>query len=183
LRAGSAFAAAALGFTGTAPCAASKREPAIELVANRRAASSAGLGRHLQRAQDRLDSGLLGNDPRLIRAHREVVTLAFGELETYAQARRRGGQKWFATGNFAAGRLDHLAARPLRTGSGKGYAPDPQLHTHVVIANLTRRPNGAWRSPLWDFSRESHGVSKLWKFTARKSGATALYRSHFAERL
>src|SRR5262249_12371156 len=51
----------------------------------------------------------------------------------------------------------------------KGYAPDPQLHTHVVIANLTRRPDGAWRSlePLEIYRSQS------W--------ATALYRSHLAE--
>ena len=114
---------------------------------------------------------LVGDDPRLIAAHRGAVTAALDELETYAQARRRHGQEWVTTGNFAAVRFDHLAARPSRTGTEKGYAPDPQLHTHVVIANLTRRPDGRWRSlePLEIFRSQS------W--------ATALYRSHLAERL
>jgi len=99
------------------------------------------------------------------------VTAALGELETYAQARRRRGQEWVTTGNFAAARFDHLAARPSRTGSEKGYAPDPQLHTHVVIANLTQRPDGAWRSlePL-----------ELYR---SQSWATALYRSNLGERV
>jgi conjugative relaxase-like TrwC/TraI family protein len=112
---------------------------------------------------------LVGGDPRLVAAHREAVTAALGELETYAQARRRHGQEWVTTGNLAAVRFDHLAARPSQTGSEKGYAPDPQLHTHVVIANLTRRPDGAWRSlePLEIYRSQS------W--------ATALYRSHLAE--
>jgi hypothetical protein len=96
---------------------------------------------------------------------------ALGEVETYAQARRRRGQEWVTTANFAAVRFDHLAARPSRTGTEKGYAPDPQLHTHVVIANLTQRPDGAWRSlePLEIYRSQS------W--------ATAVYRSHLAERL
>ena len=99
------------------------------------------------------------------------MTAALGELETYAQARRRRGQEWVTTGNFAAARFDHLAARPSRTGSEKGYAPDPQLHTHVVIANLTQRPDGAWRSlePLEIYRSQS------W--------ATALYRSNLGERV
>jgi conjugative relaxase-like TrwC/TraI family protein len=114
---------------------------------------------------------LVGGDPRLIEAHREGVAVTLGELETYAQARRRHGQEWVTTGNLAAVRFDHLAARPSRTGSEKGYAPDPQLHTHVVIANLTKRPDGAWRSlePLEIYRSQS------W--------ATALYRSDLAERL
>ena len=101
---------------------------------------------------------LVGGDPRLIATHREAVTAALGELETYAQARRRRGQEWVTTGNLAAVRFDHLAARPSRTGTEKGYAPDPQLHTHVVIANLTRGP------------MVCGAVSNPSKFTARKAG-------------
>ena len=114
---------------------------------------------------------LVAGDPRLIDAHRESVTAALAELEAYAQARRRRGQEWITTANLAAVRFDHLAARPSRTGTEKGYAPDPQLHTHVVVANLTRRPDGAWRSlePLEIYRSQS------W--------ATAIYRTCLAERV
>ena len=111
---------------------------------------------------------LAGGDARLIAAHREAVSTTLAELEAYAQARLRRGQEWVTTGNMVAARFDHLAARPSVSGAEKGYAPDPQLHTHVVIANMTQRPDGAWRSlePLEIYRSQS------W--------ATALYRSRLA---
>jgi conjugative relaxase-like TrwC/TraI family protein len=89
---------------------------------------------------------LAGGDQRLTEAHRRAVERALAELEAFAQARIHRGQEWITTGNFAAARFDHTAARPSETGSRDGYGPDPHLHTHVVIANVTKRPDGAWRS-------------------------------------
>jgi conjugative relaxase-like TrwC/TraI family protein len=174
------IAAEALGLTGTAARAdfiailrAVDPRTGAELVAKAqgREQRRAGWDATFSAPKSVSIQALVGGDARLIAAHREAVTAALGELETYAQARRRRGQEWVTTGNFAAVRFDHLAARPSRTGSEKGYAPDPQLHTHVVIANLTQRPDGAWRSlePLEIYRSQS------W--------ATALYRSHLAERL
>ncbi|HKF27820.1 MAG TPA: MobF family relaxase [Candidatus Binataceae bacterium] len=172
--------AAALGLTGTATRAdftailrGVDPRTGAELVAKAQGREQRRAGWDATFSAPRSVSiqALVGGDPRLIATHREAVTAALGELETYAQARRRRGQEWVTTGNLAAVRFDHLAARPSRTGTEKGYAPDPQLHTHVVIANLTRRPDGVWRSlePLEIYRSQS------W--------ATALYRSHLAERL
>lgn len=47
-------------------------------------------------------------------------------------------------GNIVAARFDHIATRPSK-GGDDGSGPDPHLHTHVVIANMTIRPDGAWR--------------------------------------
>ena len=77
-------------------------------------------------------------------AHRNAVSRALVELEHYALSRRRGGSEWVVTGNVVAARFDHIAARPA-SGVEDGYGPDPHLHTHVVIANMTRRPDGEWR--------------------------------------
>src|SRR5215469_15192495 len=119
---------------------------------------------------------LVGGDLRLIEAHREAVIAALGEVETYAQARRRHGQEWVTTGNFAAVRFDHLAARPSRTGREKGYAPDPQPHTHVVIANLTQRPDGAWRSlePLEIYRSQSWATALYWSNLGERVGTIGL---------
>src|SRR5208337_3487877 len=61
--------------------------------------------------------------------------------------------------------FEHIAARPSETGTQDGYGPDPHLHTHVVIANMTLRPDGKWRSldPVEIYRSQSF--------------ATAVYRS------
>ena len=40
------------------------------------------------------------------------------------------------TGNMVAARFDHFTSREL----------DPQLHSHVVVANMTQREGGGWRA-------------------------------------
>ena len=111
--------------------------------------------------------GLVGDDHRLIEAHRKAVSRALGELEYYALSRRRGGSEWVATGNIVAARFDHIAARPA-SGVQDGYGPDPHLHTHVVIANMTRRPDRQWR-----------GLDPVEIYRAQ-SFSTAVYRSELA---
>ena len=108
---------------------------------------------------------LVGDDSRLVEAHRRAVERALSELEKFAQARRHRGQEWVTTGNFVAVRFEHIAARPSETGTRDGYGPDPHLHTHVVIANMTLRPDGMWRSldPVEIYRSQSF--------------ATAVYRS------
>ncbi|MBF6567921.1 MAG: relaxase domain-containing protein [Candidatus Binataceae bacterium] len=110
---------------------------------------------------------LVGGDHRLIDAHRKAVSRALVELEQYALSRRRGGSEWVVTANIIAARFDHIAARPA-SGVKDGYGPDPHLHTHVVIANMTRRPDGQWR-----------GLDPIEIYRAQ-SFATAVYRSELA---
>ena len=87
---------------------------------------------------------LAGGEAALTDAHRLAVSRALTELEHYALSRQKGGSEWVLTQNIVAARFDHIAARPAK-GADDGYGPDPHLHTHVVIANMTRRPDGAWR--------------------------------------
>jgi len=110
---------------------------------------------------------LAGGDERLPEAHRNAVSRALGELEQYALSRQRGGSEWVVTANIVAARFDHIAARPAN-GANDGYGPDPHLHTHVVIANMTRRPDGQWR-----------GLDPVEIYRAQ-SFATAVYRSELA---
>ena len=87
---------------------------------------------------------LAGGDAELTDAHRRAVSRALTELEHYALSRQKGGSEWVLTQNIVAARFDHIAARPAK-GADHSHGPDPHLHTHVVIANMTRRPDGAWR--------------------------------------
>ena len=84
---------------------------------------------------------LVAGDRRVIRAHDEAVraTLDWIEAELLETrgwdpaTRRRPRVK--ADGMAVAG-FRHLSSRDL----------DPQLHTHCVLANMTRTRDGAWRS-------------------------------------
>ena len=84
---------------------------------------------------------LVMGDRRVIRAHDEAVraTLDFVEAELLQTrgwdpaARRR--PRVSANGMVVAG-FRHLASRDQ----------DPQLHTHCVLANMTRTASGEWRS-------------------------------------
>jgi conjugative relaxase-like TrwC/TraI family protein len=108
-----------------------------------------------------------GRNDRLTEAHRHAVSRALRELEQYALSRRHGGSEWVVTNNVVAARFDHIAARPA-AGADDGYGPDPHLHTHVVIANMTRRPDGAWR-----------GLDPV-EIYRSQSFASAVYRSELA---
>jgi conjugative relaxase-like TrwC/TraI family protein len=110
---------------------------------------------------------LVGGDTGLEEAHRRAVSRALAELEQYALSRRNGGREWVSTNNIVAARFDHIAARPSQ-GIDDGYGPDPHLHTHVVVANMTLRPDGLWR-----------GLDPV-EIYRSQSFATAVYRSELA---
>ena len=86
-------------------------------------------------------AALLHGDRRVIRAHDEAVRAALDRVEAELlqtrgwdpETRRRPRVK--AHGMIAA-TFRHLASRNL----------DPQLHTHCVVANMTRNGAGEWRS-------------------------------------
>ena len=91
---------------------------------------------------------MIGGDARVSAAHARAVeqTMAWAE-ERFATARAgKGGREHIATGNLVYAAFHHDLSRKL----------DPQLHTHVAIANATERPDGAWRAlhnrPLWQNS-------------------------------
>lgn len=81
----------------------------------------------------------LGGHPvsgQVMEAHRAVVEAALSYMERSACWARRGkGGATFVPGNgfFAAGYV-HRSSR----------AGDPQLHTHVLVANATLGPDGRW---------------------------------------
>jgi conjugative relaxase-like TrwC/TraI family protein len=107
---------------------------------------------------------LVGGDQRVRRTHEASVGVALDELERYVQA-RLGNHPAEATGRWVALRFEHDSARPV-----DGYAA-PQLHTHVVVFNLTQTETGEIR-PLQ--TRDLHKSQQY---------ATAVYRAELAIRL
>lgn len=71
-------------------------------------------------------------------AQRAAVAAALGYLERHACRTRRGagGFEIVPGGGFVGAAFKHRASR----------AGDPQVHTHVLIANATRVSDGSWRS-------------------------------------
>jgi conjugative relaxase-like TrwC/TraI family protein len=92
----------------------------------------------------------------LLDAHRHAVAAAFAYVEREACFTRRGrnGVDRVRGDGFLAAAYRHRLSR----------AGDPQLHTHVVVANMTRA-DGRWTS------LEAHGLYE------HKSAAGALYRA------
>ena len=81
----------------------------------------------------------LGEDKRLVEAHRKAVDIALYELEDRAASRVRqmGANENRTTGNLVLALYHHDTSREL----------DPQLHTHAVAANLTYDgAEGRWKA-------------------------------------
>lgn len=81
---------------------------------------------------------LMVGDERVVAAHDAAVAQSLQLLQTFAAARRkeRGLSFRERTGNLVAAAFRHELSR----------AQDPQLHTHVIVMNLTRRADGQWRA-------------------------------------
>ncbi|MGA7521965.1 MAG: MobF family relaxase [Acidobacteriaceae bacterium] len=110
-------------------------------------------------------TALVGGDERVREAHQQAVNVALNELERYTQARIGGNRPAEITGQFIAAKFQHDTARPV-----DGYAA-PQLHTHVVVFNMTERENGQMRALQERSLFES------------QSYATAIYQSHLTYQL
>jgi conjugative relaxase-like TrwC/TraI family protein len=110
-------------------------------------------------------TALVGGDERVREAHRESVAVALDELERYTQARLGGNLPAETTGKWVAAKFEHDSARPV-----EGYAA-PQLHTHVVVFNLTEGEDG-----------EAHSLQPRELYRTQQY-ATAVYRSELAHRL
>jgi len=81
---------------------------------------------------------LIGGDHQLIAAHDRAVAKALQHAEMLVSYRlMKGGEtQKIPSGNLAAATFRHELSR----------ACDPQLHTHCVVLNLTRRQDGVWRA-------------------------------------
>lgn len=81
---------------------------------------------------------LVGGDARIVDAHDRAVARAIAEAEERAQTRKKvkGESRVEDTKNLVVAKFRHETSREQ----------DPQLHTHALVLNLTRRSDGAWRA-------------------------------------
>jgi conjugative relaxase-like TrwC/TraI family protein len=112
-------------------------------------------------------AALVGKDEGVIEAHIGSLNVALKEVEKHLQARGGGDNPNITTGKMIAVQFLHTSSRPDRE---TGYAA-PQLHTHVVIINMTQTEDGKVRSV------DPDTLYKSQKF------ASAIYRAELADRL
>lgn len=81
---------------------------------------------------------LVAGDAEIIKAHDRAVARTLEQAEARAQARQKiqGKTQIETTGNLVIGKFRHETSRER----------DPQLHTHAVILNMTKRSDGQWRA-------------------------------------
>jgi conjugative relaxase-like TrwC/TraI family protein len=81
---------------------------------------------------------LIAGDQAIIEAHNKAVRDAVALMERHAIGRKKiaGVSHRERTGNLVAAAFQHELSR----------AKDPQLHTHVVVMNMTERHDGQWRA-------------------------------------
>jgi conjugative relaxase-like TrwC/TraI family protein len=96
-------------------------------------------------------------DPRLIEAHKTAVAEMAAELERQAGSYlQKGGEKGTRlTSNLVISRWDHDSSRQL----------DPQLHTHLVAANMTYDAvEGKWKAlAAWDIYQQREYLTEVYR--------------------
>ncbi len=94
---------------------------------------------------------LAGGDERILTAHDRAVrkTLDLVEREVLTARLGKGGVAHEHTGSLVAATYRHEDSRPV-----EGHV-DPQLHTHCIIANATRRADGTWSALDLKFGEHS----------------------------
>ncbi len=105
---------------------------------------------------------LVEGDGGVTHAHRTAVDRSLAELERYVQTKDRFRDRQ-TTAEMVAAKFEHESSRRL----------DPQLHTHVVVMNMTPRKDGAWRALE---PREMFAAQKLVTATYRAELARGLVR-------
>lgn len=109
-------------------------------------------------------AALVGGDERILKAHEAAVTAALEYLqETAPRARNAvgGTNRLEQSKNLVVARFSHDTSRAL----------DPQLHSHCVVLNVTRREDGEWRA-----------LANEELFRSKMIGG-AVYRAELARRL
>lgn len=91
----------------------------------------------------------LGDDHvrrQVLAAHRAAVaaTLRYMEREVARTRAGAGGLAQLDTRGLVAAAFDHWDARPVADPTG--VHTDPNLHTHLVLANRVQGPDGRWRT-------------------------------------
>lgn len=115
--------------------------------------------------------GLIGGDKEMVDAHNHAVQVAAGYVEKLISARSTtdGVTSIVHTGKMVAAAFTHDTSRNL----------DPQLHTHVLIANMTEH-DGKWKALATDYIHNAGFIETVMKMQVTLG---KIYRSALRERV
>lgn len=127
-------------------------------------------------------SALVGGDKRIVDWHNNAVVEMLDAGEAYAQARMGKARLPFTTGNWATATFVHDTARPV-----PGRAPDPQLHTHCVIMNMTEANGKPVALLTWEIFRIQSYMNAVYESSlaaqARAGGYQLEHGKNFSTRI
>jgi len=115
--------------------------------------------------------GLIGGDKEMVEAHNHAVRVAAGYVEKLISARntKDGVTSIVHTGKMVAAAFTHDTSRNL----------DPQLHTHLVIANMTE-DDGKWKALATDYIHNAGFIETVMKMQVTLG---KIYRSALRQRV
>ena len=114
---------------------------------------------------------LIGGDKDMLEAHDHAVRVAAGYVEKLVSARdtKDGVTSIVQTGKMVAAAYTHDTSRNL----------DPQLHTHLLIANMTEL-NGKWKALATDYIHDAGFIETVMKMQVTLG---KIYRGALRERV
>jgi conjugative transfer relaxase protein TraI len=114
---------------------------------------------------------LIGGDKEMVEAHNHAVRVAAGYVEKLISARdtKDGVTSIIHTGKMVAAVFTHDTSRNL----------DPQLHSHLVVANLTEQ-NGKWKALATDYIHDAGFIETVMKMQVTLG---KIYRNALRERV
>lgn len=115
--------------------------------------------------------GLIGGDKEMVGAHNHAVRVAAGYVEKLISARdtKDGVTSIVHTGKMVAAAFTHDTSRNL----------DPQLHTHLLIANITEQ-GGKWKALATDYIHDAGFIETVMKMQVTLG---KIYRSALRQRV
>ena len=108
----------------------------------------------------------VAEDKRLLSAHERAVSETLEYIDRhliYSRVQKDGIQSLERTDNTIVAKFTHMTSRGVKDADND-KKPDPQLHTHCLIANATKCKDGGFRSIVFDKLYENQlNISELYR--------------------
>lgn len=126
---------------------------------------------------------LVAKDERVVEAHERSVSTTLDYIQRhmiYTRVQEKGKQSIEKTDNAPIARFTHMTSRTSKSKEQEEKAPDPQLHTHNIIANATFCKDNTWRSIVFDSLYENQlNIGELYRMELAREVEKLGYDTEF----